>query len=139
MTFSFSGYASLFNVPDQAGDVVLPGAFRRSLASRRPVRMLFQHNPAEPVGVWEVCLENGRGLYAAGRLLPGVKRGSELAELVAAGAVDGLSIGFRIVKAMRNRATGGRLITEIDLWEISIVTFPMLPEARIERSASLST
>lgn len=139
MTFAFSGYASLFNLADSAGDMIAPGAFRRSLARRggNAVKMLFQHDPAEPVGVWELCREDGRGLYASGRLLSGVRRGLELAELIRAGAVDGLSIGFRVIKSSRDRATGRRLITEIDLWEISVVTFPMLPQARIDRAGSL--
>jgi HK97 family phage prohead protease len=140
MQFAFSGYASLFNVPDQSGDIVLPGAFRRSLAARGPggIRMLFQHDPSEPVGVWDTCLETARGLYAAGHLLPGVQRAAELAELLSARALDGLSIGFRIVRANRARAATGRVISEIDLWEISIVTFPMLAEARVARTARLS-
>jgi HK97 family phage prohead protease len=137
MIFTLSGYASLFNTPDRSGDVVMPGAFRKGLARKQgTVKMLFQHDPAEPVGVWDLCQENAKGLYAAGRLLPGVRRGLELMELLAEGAVDGLSIGFRILKASRDAATGRRLITEIDLWEISIVTFPMLPGARIDRVAS---
>jgi HK97 family phage prohead protease len=138
MIFTFFGYASLFNVPDNIGDVVMPGAFRRGLAKKpaAAVKMLFQHDPSEPIGIWDVCQENGKGLYASGRLLPGVKRARELMELIAAGAVDGLSIGFRVSKAHSDRATGRRLIAEIDLWEISIVTFPMLPGARIDRVAS---
>ncbi len=140
MTLAIMGYASVFSLPDAAGDMVAPGAFRRSLTRRNggAIRMLFQHDPAQPVGVWDVCQETGKGLYAAGRILSGVQRGADLIELIRSGAIDGLSIGFRVVKAIRDRATGRRLITEIDLWEISIVTFPMLAQARIERISSLS-
>lgn len=129
----FEGYASLFNREDLGHDVVMPGAFKQSLAARGAdgIRMLFQHDPAEPIGVWEELREDGRGLYAKGRLLPDVKRSREVLSLMRAGAVDGLSIGYRATRAQRDAKTGIRRITQIDLWEISIVTFPMLPEARV--------
>lgn len=132
-TGEFEGYAALFNCEDLGHDVVLPGAFKASLATRGVdrVRMLFQHNPAEPIGVWQELREDGRGLYAKGRLLPDVERSREVLSLMRAGAVDGLSIGFRTTRAQRDAKTGIRRIAEIDLWEISIVTFPMMPEARI--------
>ena len=127
-----TGYASLFGVPDQTRDMVAPGAFRASLA-RRPacaIRMLFQHDPAQPVGVWEDIREDARGLYVRGWLSEGVAKSNDLRGLLRDGAIDGLSIGFRAVKSQRD-ARGGRLLTEIDLWEISIVTFPMLAGARV--------
>ncbi len=129
----FEGYASLFNREDLGHDVVLPGAFTHSLSARGAsgVRLLFQHDPAEPIGVWEELREDGRGLYVKGRLLPDVARAREVLSLMRAGAVDGLSIGFRSTRAKRDAKTGIRSIAQIDLWEISIVTFPMLPEARI--------
>jgi uncharacterized protein len=129
----FSGYASLFNREDLGGDIVLPGAFRRSLAARKPdsVRMLFQHDAAEPIGVWDELREDAHGLYAKGHLLPDVARAREVLALIRGGAVDGLSIGFRATRATRDAKSGIRRIAEIDLWEISIVTFPMQPDARI--------
>lgn len=130
---SFSGYASLFGTADLSGDVVMPGAFRASLAARRPtgIRMLYQHDPAEPIGVWLDIREDARGLFVRGRLSLDVARGREVASLMRAGALDGLSIGFKTVKARAERASGLRRLTEIDLWEISVVTFPMQPEARV--------
>lgn len=129
---TFEGYASLFNREDLGRDVILPGAFRDSLASRGAagIKMLFQHNPAEPIGVWEDVREDARGLYARGTLTRAVARASEVLSLMRAGALDGLSIGFKAEKARRD-AKGVRRIEKIDLWEISVVTFPMLPEARI--------
>jgi uncharacterized protein len=127
------GYASLFGVEDQGRDVVMPGAFRASLA-RRPaadVRLLFQHDPAQPIGVWEEIREDARGLYVRGRLIEEVARAREVLALVREGALDGLSIGFHARKASRDARTGRRHLHEIDLWEISIVTFPMLPGARV--------
>lgn len=129
----FAGYASVFGVLDQGGDIVQPGAFKKSLGERGRggIRMLFQHDPKEPVGLWERLYEDSRGLWAEGRLLPGVPRADALKRLIAAGALDGLSIGFRTVRAARQAGTGHRRLIEIDLWEISIVTFPMMDGARI--------
>jgi hypothetical protein len=127
------GYASLFGEIDQARDMVMPGAFEASLR-RRPVRrvpMLFQHDPSEPVGVWLELREDMRGLYARGRLIPDVQRSRELLALLRAGAADGLSIGFRTVKGRLDPKTRVRKLVEIDLWEISIVTFPLLTGARV--------
>lgn len=130
---AFEGYASLFGAEDQGRDVVMPGAFRGSLArgGARGVRMLFQHDPAQPIGAWEEIREDGRGLYVRGRLIEDVTRAREILALMRAGALDGLSIGFRSRKAVRDPRSGQRRLYEIDLWEISIVTFPMLPGARV--------
>jgi hypothetical protein len=131
---SFSGYASIFGKADLGGDLVEPGAFAKSLAARGAtgVKMLFQHDPAEPIGVWEALTEDSTGLFARGRLMPEVARAREVLSLMRAGALDGLSIGFRTVKGRADPKTGIRRLFEIDLWEISVVTFPMLPEARVE-------
>lgn len=125
---SFEGYASLFSVADGAGDVVAPGAFARSLRARPPaqVRMLYQHFAHEPIGVWEVIAEDSRGLYVKGRLNDKVVRAQEVSALIAQGALNGLSIGFRTLRAKRDIAAGTRTLLEIELWEISIVTFPLL-------------
>lgn len=127
------GYASLFGEIDAARDMVMPGAFARTLKQRGPRRipMLFQHDPAEPVGVWLELTEDFRGLRARGRLIPDVARARELVALVKAGAVDGLSIGFRTVKGRVDPASRIRKIHELELWEISIVTFPLLAGARV--------
>jgi len=130
----FSGYASLFNTRDAAGDIVMPGAFHASLVKRPAdqIRMLFQHDPSEPVGTWLEVRETDRGLYVLGRLNKAVQRGRELIALLESGGLDGLSIGFKTVSARKDRASGARLLTRVDLWEISLVTFPMLEGARVE-------
>lgn len=126
----FAGYASVFNRLDSGGDIVLPGSFAKSLAKRRGrIRLLFQHDPKEPVGTWESMAEDSHGLFVTGRLVPGVPRSDALRRLIENRALDGLSIGFRTVKA--SRQAGKRLLHEIDLYEVSIVTFPMMEEARI--------
>ncbi|MGH6821099.1 MAG: HK97 family phage prohead protease [Methylocella sp.] len=128
----FVGYASLFGERDGAGDVVLRGAFADSLRRKgiEGVRMLFQHDPAEPVGAWLELRENHRGLYVRGRLDCNVQRGRELLSLLESGGLDGLSIGFKTVTARRDKASATRRLIGIDLWEISLVTFPMLAGAR---------
>lgn len=130
---TFSGYASLFGAEDLGRDVIMPGAFGKSLARAGAggIRMLFQHDPNEPVGVWTIVREDRRGLYVKGRLTLDVERAREVYALMKAGGLNGLSIGFRTVRASRDRSTGVRRIFEVDLWEISIVTFPMLPGAQV--------
>jgi hypothetical protein len=127
------GYASVFQEPDLASDVVMPGAFGASLAERgtRAIKMLFQHDPKEIVGVWLDIAEDRRGLRVRGRLLPEIRRGAELLTLLRAGALDGLSIGFRTIEGRTDTRTGLRHLHKVDLWEISLVTFPMLTAARI--------
>ena len=127
------GYASLFGEIDQARDMVMRGAFADTLAARniRRIPMLFQHDPAEPVGIWLELREDHRGLFARGRLIPEVARGRELISLLRAGAIDGLSIGFRTSKARIDPRTRIRRLLAVDLWEISIVTFPLLAGARV--------
>jgi uncharacterized protein len=129
----FEGYASLFGKRDQQGDVVMAGAFAQSLRVKGPeqIRMLFQHNPAEPVGSWIDVVERPRGLWVRGRLNLKVQRGAELLALLESRGLDGLSIGFKTIRARNDRATGTRQLLNIDLWEISLVTFPMLDGARV--------
>src|SRR5262245_33843240 len=113
--------------------MVMRGAFAQTLATRgiRCIPMLFQHDPSEPVGIWLELREDHRGLFARGRLIPEVARGRELLSLLRAGAIDGLSIGFRTAKARIDPRTRISRIYAVDLWEISIVTFPMLTGARV--------
>ncbi len=129
----FSGYASIFGAVDLGRDVIEPGAFAESLGKRRPgeIRMLFQHDPDQPIGRWTNIREDGRGLFVEGKLALATARGREVHELMKSGAVDGLSIGFRTVRASRKGSDGIRRILSADLWEISVVTFPMQPGARV--------
>jgi HK97 family phage prohead protease len=133
-----AGYASLFGATDQGGDVVQRGAYGGSLgrlaAAGRGVKMLWQHDPARPIGVWDEVREDARGLFVRGRLLLEVQAAREAHVLLKAGAIDGLSIGYRTLRA--EKAGGQRLLHEIELWEVSLVTFPMLPDARVQSSVS---
>lgn len=128
---TFEGYASLFGVADLGRDIVMPGAFADSLKGRGAsgIRMLWQHDPAEPVGRWLAISEDSRGLHVRGQLNLAVARAREIAAMMRDGSVDGLSIGFRVVEARPEK--GLRRLLKVDLWEISIVTFPMQPGARV--------
>jgi len=123
-----SGYASRFDEPDLSGDIVRRGAFSASLLSRADLfPMLFGHETNTPVGVWDRVVEDAEGLFVAGRIFDahGPTR-----RLVETRAVSGLSIGYRVKRSV-SRPSGGRNLTEIELWEVSVVAFPMLRSARI--------
>lgn len=127
-TGEFAGYASLFGIADGAGDVMAPGAFAKSLRARgiERIRMLYQHFAHEPIGVWEDIREDARGLYVRGRLTTDIERGRDVLALLKDGALNGLSIGFKTQRARRDPATGARTLLEVELWEVSVVTFPLL-------------
>ncbi|MTH64590.1 HK97 family phage prohead protease [Paracoccus shanxieyensis] len=135
------GYGSLFGLTDQGGDVVVKGAYAASLARLAArgdkVRMLWQHDPARPIGVWDDIREDDKGLWVKGRLLPEIAQAREAAALIAAGAIDGLSIGYRTISAERD-GKGRRMLTEVELWEVSLVTFPMLAEAKVGKKSDRS-
>jgi HK97 family phage prohead protease len=129
-----SGYASVFGAADQSGDVVQTGAYKDCLQALsnqgRSVKMLWQHDPTKPIGVWDEIHEDGNGLFVKGRLLPEIQAGSEALALITAGAIDGLTIGDRTLRAEKSNKNG-RLLHKLELWEVSLVTFPMLPQARV--------
>lgn len=138
------GWAAIYDDVDLNGDAVAPGAFRKSLARLGPagVRLLYQHAPEKPIGRWTRFEERKRGLYAKGELLLSTEAGRDAYALIKARALDGLSIGYQTRRALRvdGPATAGRQATrrivEADLWEVSIVTFPMAPAARVTRLGS---
>lgn len=113
----FEGYASVFGIMDLARDVVMPGAFTETLAKRGVggVRLLWQHDPAVPVGVWEHIAEDRHGLHVRGRLNLETPKAHELAHLMQQGALDGLSIGYRTKAQRRDPQTGLRRLERLDL------------------------
>ncbi|MCF3934463.1 HK97 family phage prohead protease [Acuticoccus sp. M5D2P5] len=127
----FCGYASLFNRMDLAGDIVMPGAFSRTLRARgaAAVGMLLEHDPKASIGAWLRLEEDRVGLWVEGRI-GREGAGPRAARLMRSGRLDGLSIGFRTVAAEEDRSARVRRLYEIDLWEVSVVSSPMLPEAR---------
>lgn len=131
-----AGYASLFGVPDLAGDIVERGAFKSTLETlpAADIRMLYQHDPSRPVGQWTAAYEDSQGLWMQGLIDPNHDDARAVLRLIQAGIADGLSIGFRALDATP-RQNGGRILKTIDLREVSIVTFPMLPRARLRLRA----
>ena len=127
----FCGYASLFGRMDLSGDIVERGAFARTVRARGPagIGMLLEHDPQAVIGHWLIVEEDTRGLWVEGRL-GGTPAAAEAARLMRSGRLDGLSIGFQTVDAQEDRLARVRRLTEIDLWEVSVVMSPMLPEAR---------
>lgn len=124
----FAGYAAVFDRPDQSGDIIRKGAFARAIAGARPVPLLWQHDPARPIGVVEALAEDDRGLRVIGRLNAQTRAARDAGALLHDGALDGLSFGYRV-----RAATPGtqRELTDLDLVEVSLVTFPMQPLARV--------
>ncbi len=134
-----SGYASIFNKPDLSGDIVRRGAFAPSLIKLAGggLPMLLGHETGAPIGVWDRIIEDGSGLFVSGRIIGGEPRSERTMALVRAGALSGLSIGYRPVRA--RKTASGRELLELDLWEVSIVAFPMLRAARITQIGDIST
>jgi uncharacterized protein len=132
----FRGYGSIFGNKDLGNDVVVEGAFSKSIARKgaKAVKMLYQHKADEPIGVFDEILEDKRGLAVKGRLAMGTQRGREVFELMKMGALDGLSIGYRVAEKGQeyDDKRKRRMIKEVDLMEISAVTFPMNPKARVQ-------
>ncbi|EJW11714.1 phage prohead protease, HK97 family [Rhodovulum sp. PH10] len=130
-TGEVEGYASTYDL-DEGGDQVVRGAFAKSLATKADgVPMLWSHDQDAPIGRWDALTENGRGLYVKGRLLLGLAKAKETYELLRERVATGLSIGYKTVRSDRDNKTGTRLLREVDLYEISVVTFPMNTGARV--------
>ena len=137
-----TGYASVFNLLDRGGDIVLPGAFKASLAEfkrkKQTIPMLWQHSSDAPIGIWDDLLEDEHGLKVKGSLIMDVPQAVSARALIKGGAISGLSIGFRTKEAEIDRTTGARKLKKIELWEVSLVTFPMLPEAQVSGVKNLA-
>lgn len=131
---TFEGYGSIFGNVDSYGEKVMPGAFVESLARHKRegtnVLMLWQHNPDEPIGLWEDLAEDAKGLWGRGRLLTEVQRAREVHVLLKAKAIRGLSIGYQEIDADKDNNV--RLLKKLDLWEISPVSFAANRRARVE-------
>ena len=134
---TFTGYGSIFGNEDQGSDIMQKGAFTKSLEQRpaSKVKLLYQHKTDEPIGIFESMYEDEKGLFVKGRLAMGTQKGREAYELLKMGALDGMSIGFRAdpdKQGYNENKRGTRTLKEVDLMEISLVTFPMNERALIE-------
>ncbi|MEA3036012.1 MAG: uncharacterized protein QOH04_1777 [Sphingomonadales bacterium] len=123
----FAGYAAVFDRPDRGGDIVRPGAFTRCLGREERVPLLWQHQAGKPIGRVEYLKEDRRGLRVIARLSEGAA-GREAAAFLKEGAVRGLSFGYRVREA---RGETPRELTDVELVEVSLVTLPMQPRARV--------
>lgn len=129
------GYGSVFGVRDNYDDVIASGAFSATLAAHKAAgtmpAMLWQHDSDEPIGIWTEMVEDTKGLRIKGQLCLETACGKEAHALLKMGALNGLSIGFVSKQWAYDRDSEVRTLTEIDLWEVSLVTFPANEKARI--------
>lgn len=129
---TFSGYASVFNVLDSQKDIIANGAFKRTLEKRNAdIKLLWQHKLDEPIGVFLNIKEDSHGLFVKGKLLLDVTRAKEAYSLLKSGAINGMSIGYSVVLADYDDVKGIRILKDVDLFEISLVTFPANKDATI--------
>jgi HK97 family phage prohead protease len=131
----FTGYASVFGIVDQQNEIVAKGAFLRTLTGwqrqGRSPAMLWMHDPTQPIGLWLSVREDANGLAVEGRLALGTQKGREAYELLKMGALTGLSIGYRVISSKIDATRKARVLTDVDLFEISLVTFPANEAARV--------
>tara|TARA_Y100001938_G_C8092794_1_gene436123 strand:- start:253 stop:918 length:666 start_codon:yes stop_codon:yes gene_type:complete len=134
---SFEGYASVFNNKDLGNDVIKQGAFTKSIYDKKPrqIKLLYQHKTDEPIGVIDSLMEDKRGLKIKGRLAMATQKGREVYELMKMGALDSMSIGYKLSPDdyKYSEKQKKRTITNLDLMEVSMVTFPMNPRAKITK------
>jgi HK97 family phage prohead protease len=141
---TFSGYGSVFGTQDAYDDIVAPGAFTRSLAGHKARNsmpaLLWQHDPREPIGIWTDMREDERGLYVEGRLLVDEDATARRAYAhLKAGSLKGLSIGYMTRKSEYDQEKDVRTLTDVDLWEVSVVTFAANPDAQVAAVKGIKT
>jgi HK97 family phage prohead protease len=138
---TFEGYGSVFGNIDSYGDIVVKGAFDKSLkalkSKNRMPALLWQHKSSEPVGIFTDAYEDEIGLYVKGKLALKTVRGQEAYELMKMGAISGMSIGFIVNVEEYDSKNNTSLLKEIDLWEVSLVTFPSNDSARVSSVKSI--
>lgn len=129
------GYGSVFGVKDSYADIIQKGAFVKSIAAHREGKsmpaMLWQHDASQPIGIWTEMSEDANGLKLKGKLAMDTVKGSEAHALLKMGAINGLSIGFMTKQSSYDEKTEIRTLTEVELWEVSLVTFPANTKARV--------
>jgi len=136
----FEGYASVFGVQDSDGDVIVKGAFQKSLdnymAKGKMPKMLWQHDHRQIIGKYTEMREDDNGLWVKGSMIMETEKGREAYALLKAGVLDALSVGFNITEAGQE-GMRGRVIEEVDLWEVSLVTWGANPDAMITNVKSI--
>ncbi len=136
----FEGYALTYGNKDDGGDICIKGCATSSLRKRpaNKVKMLWQHDPLHVIGKWNDLVDDEKGLLAKGQLFMDVQKAREVFAILKGGGIDGLSIGYRAEDHEYDKATDARLLKQIDVLEISVVTFAMNPEATITMVKSAS-
>ena len=137
-----SGYASVFGVKDHHNDIVSMGSFNNSIqkfVSGKSIPLLWQHMHDKPIGNIEQILEDEYGLYIVAKILPNITYGREALELIKSGIICCFSIGFNPMKHYYDYDQDARIIEEIDLWEVSLVTFPANEHSSITAFRQLET
>jgi HK97 family phage prohead protease len=136
----FEGYAAAFNNEDLGGDIIMPGAFTKTISENPKVPILWGHNSREVIGVNQSMQEDGKGLKVIGQLAMDVQRAREAHSLMKMGAVKGLSIGYDpiVIDYSRYEKENVRILKELKLWEYSATPFPMNPEAQVTTVKSWS-
>jgi HK97 family phage prohead protease len=132
----FEGYGAYFNNIDHGEDMIVKGAFMKSLQTNRKIKMFWQHNAWDIIGSFVETREDENGLYCKGRINLGTEKGKEAYALLKAGDLDGLSIGYRVLDSETNEKNV-RVLKELDLYEVSLVTFPMNPKAQVSSVKSV--
>lgn len=129
------GFASVFGNVDSYNDVVMAGAFTKTLKKPRTIPMLWQHDAAQVIGKWDALEERDRGLYVKGKIID-TTIGNDAYKLAKAGAITGMSIGYGAEKYEIDADKGTRKLLEVKLYEISLVTFPANDKAQVTRVKS---
>jgi len=128
---TFEGWLSVYDVVDQGSDIVRPGAFTKTIReSGGSVPMLWQHNTHEPIGILQL-VDKPEGLWVKGKLILEIQRAKEAYAAIKEGVIRGLSIGYKAIEGKTKMVAGIRNLFELKVYEGSIVTFPMLPDAMI--------
>ena len=130
---TIKGLAAAYNNVDHGGDIILPGAFEKMLSKKPKLKMLWQHDPSEVIGIWDDMEDSAKGLKVSGRFISGIQKAAEAQILLKEGAIDGLSIGYRARQFDYQKTDKGmvRRLKEVELHEVSVVTFPMNPKALV--------
>ena len=129
----FEGYAAIFNNVDLGGDMIMPGAFSKTMKENVQVPVLWGHSSREVIGLNQDWSEDSKGLHVKGKLILDVQRAVEAHALMKEGAVKGLSIGYDAIIADYRQEKDDfiRVLREIKVWEYSLVPFPMNPDAQL--------
>lgn len=137
-TGEFEGYGAIFGNEDRGGDTIMRGAFAASLANINlaRIKLLYHHQAYEPLGHFLEVREDEKGLFVRGKLELEVQKAREVHALMKVGALDSMSIGYKTIRSERDEEKWTRKLLEIELWEVSIVTFPMNDAALVSHVKS---